>query len=63
MDDSVQLELFDLRPYTSEQPAAIESQEQLFEQTQQDVDYRQLELDLFPEQAQKIFLPFVRLAA
>lgn len=63
MDDSVQLELFDLRHYTSEQSAAIESQEQLFKQTRQDVEYIQLELDLFPEQSQKIFLPFVRLAA
>lgn len=61
-----QLELFDLRPYTSKQPkqsAVVCIEEKQFEEVSQSVKYEQLELDLFPEQSEPNHVEFVKLAA
>jgi hypothetical protein len=63
MGNHKQLELFDLRTYTSEQPAVIDSEEEQFEEVRQCVQYKQLELDLFPQQSYKTPKEQVRLAA
>jgi len=58
-----QLELFDLQPYTSKQPTAIDDEEEPFEEIQQCVEYKQLELDLFPQLSDKTPIELLRLAA
>ena len=63
MGNHKQLELFDLRAYTSEQPAAIDREEEQFEEVRQCIQYKQLELDLFPQQSYKTPKEQVRLAA
>ncbi len=63
MGNHKQLELFDLQPYTSEQPAAIDGEQERFEETRQGVEYKQLELDLFPQQSHQTPTELVRLAA
>ena len=63
MGNYEQLELFDLRAYTSEQPAAIDREEEQFEEVRQCIQYKQLELDLFPQQSYKTPKEQVRLAA
>ena len=59
-----QLELFDLRPYTSKLPdqaATIDVEEKQFEEVSQPVEYEQLELNLFPEQSDSSPVEFVKL--
>jgi hypothetical protein len=63
MGNHKQLELFDLRAYRSEQPAAIDCEEEQFEEVRQCIQYKQLELDLFPQQSYKTPKEQVRLAA
>src|SRR4028119_1894475 len=63
MESYKQLELFDLQPYTSKQPTAIDGEEELFEEIQQCVEYKQLELDLFPQLSDKTPIELLRLAA
>jgi len=63
MGNHKQLELFDLRAYTSEQPAVIDSEEEHFDDVRQCVQYEQLELDLFPQLSYKAHKTQVRLAA
>ncbi|MBE9129256.1 MULTISPECIES: hypothetical protein [unclassified Coleofasciculus] len=63
MGNHKQLELFDLRTYTSKQSAAIDREEKQFEEVRQCVQYKQLELDLFPQQSYKTLKEQVRLAA
>ncbi len=63
MDNYVQLELFDLGLYTSEQPTAIDGETEQFEEVPPCVEYEQLELDLFPQPSYVIPKMFVRLAA
>lgn len=53
MDNYVQLELFDLQSYTSEQPSVTEEVVELVEEIQQLSNYVQLELELFPQQFYK----------
>lgn len=62
MGNHRQLELFDLRPYTSKQPTAVDGDEEQLEEIRQCVEYEQLELDLFP-QSYKTPTELVRLAA
>ncbi|MBL1201937.1 MAG: hypothetical protein FWK04_23470 [Nostoc sp. GBBB01] len=63
MDNYVQLELFDLQSYTSEQPSLTEDVAELVEDFQQLSNYVQLELDLFAEQFYKTPLELFILAA
>jgi len=63
MENHKQLELFDLRAYTSEQPTAIDREEEQFEEVRQCIQYKQLELELFPQQSYKTPKEQVRLAA
>lgn len=63
MGNYEQLELFDLRAYTSEQPTASDGEEKPFEEIQQSIDCEQLELDLFPQQPYKTPRELMRLAA
>lgn len=63
MENYVQLELFDLGLYTSEQSTAIDGETQQFEEVLPCVEYEQLELDLFPQPSYVIPKMFVRLAA
>ncbi|MBN3880991.1 MULTISPECIES: hypothetical protein [unclassified Nostoc] len=63
MDNYVQLELFDLQPYTSEQPSVTEDVPELVEEIQQSSKYEQLELNLFPQQICITPLEFIKLAA
>ncbi len=53
MNNYVQLELFDLRSYTSEQSSVTEEVTELVEEIQQLSNYKQLELDLFRQQFYK----------
>ncbi|MEG4865464.1 MULTISPECIES: hypothetical protein [unclassified Microcoleus] len=63
MENYIQLELFDLRLYTSEQPTVADGEAEQFEEIQQCVEYEQLELDLFPQPSYVRPKTFVRLAA
>jgi hypothetical protein len=66
MGSYVQLELFDLGPYTSEQPSVTEDVGEWVEEIQQLLNYEQLELDLFPlfpQQSYKTPLELLILAA
>ena len=63
MESYKQLELFDLQPYTSKQPTAIDGEEELFEEIQECVEYKQLELNLFPQLSDETPTELVRLAA
>lgn len=63
MENYIQLELFDLRLYTSEQPTVVDGEAEPFEEIQPCVEYRQLELDLFPQISYVRPKTFVRLAA
>lgn len=63
MNDYEQLELFDLRPYTSEQVPVIEVEEQQVEEIFSSVEYEQLELDLFPQQPSVISILLTATAA
>jgi hypothetical protein len=63
MEKYVQLELFDLRIYTSQQPTVVDSKDEQFEEIQSCVKYKQLELDLFPQPSYETCKQLVRLAA
>ncbi|AFY46835.1 hypothetical protein Nos7524_0936 [Nostoc sp. PCC 7524] len=63
MENHKQLELFDLRSYTSNQPSLIHGQEQQIKETRSCIEYKQLELDLFPQKSHKNPKQFVRLVA
>ncbi|WP_066376955.1 hypothetical protein [Anabaena sp. CA = ATCC 33047] len=63
MENHKQLELFDLRPYTSNQPSLMNEQEQQVKETRSCNEYKQLELDLFPQKSHKNPKQFVRLVA
>ncbi len=58
-----QLELFDLQPYTSPQPTAMDSKKEQVEKIRQFIHCEQLELKLFPQQSYKTLSDLVRLAA
>ncbi|WP_199245408.1 hypothetical protein [[Phormidium] sp. ETS-05] len=57
-----QLELFDTRPYTSEQPIAIDKEEEPVTVTPQ-MEHKQLELNLFPQKSHNTPLEWLSLAA
>jgi len=63
MENYIQLELFDLRLYTSDQPTVADGEAEQFEEIQPCVEYEQLELDLFPQPPYVRRKTFVRLAA
>jgi hypothetical protein len=63
MDNYVQLELFDLRAYTSEQASATDGEEEQIEAVSPCVEYKQLELDLFPQTSYTIPIEVLKLAA
>ncbi|MDM9381628.1 hypothetical protein QUB80_13045 [Chlorogloeopsis sp. ULAP01] len=58
-----QLVLFDVELYTIEQVVPVNSKEFQVEEVQQCVEYKQLELDLFPQQPHQIPQELLRLAA
>ncbi|HAA30108.1 MAG TPA: hypothetical protein DCE56_23505 [Cyanobacteria bacterium UBA8553] len=62
MGNHEQLELFDLRPYTSKQLIAVNSEDEQLEETQQCIKYEQLKLDLFPEAPHEPHTEQVRMA-
>lgn len=57
------MELFDLQSYTSEKPIVTENVLELVEEIQQPSPYKQLELNLFPQQIYFIPLELMELAA
>ncbi|PHM08034.1 hypothetical protein [Nostoc sp. 'Peltigera malacea cyanobiont' DB3992] len=63
MDFYKQLELFDLRLYTSKHFTANDGEEKQFEEVPQPIEYEQLELDLFPELTCLIPIKLMKLAA
>lgn len=63
MVDHVQLELFDLHSYTSKQFSANEYQVEWVEKIQPLLQCKQLELELFPQQANEALLEFLVIAA
>jgi hypothetical protein len=58
-----QLELFDLRPYTSSQLADKGNEVLQIVRVRSQIEYEQLELDLFPQQSEKALTEFTKLAA
>jgi hypothetical protein len=64
-----QLELFDVRPYMTEQPIHTEQsvtvgiKEQQFNEVPLYVEYKQLELDLFSQSSNLIEIESMKLAA
>lgn len=63
MENHKQLELFDLRLYTSNQPSLINEQEEQVKETRSCIEYKQMELDLFPQKSHEIPQRLVRLVA
>ncbi len=63
MGNHKQLELFDLRLYTSKQPSVLNAREVQVRETRPCVEYKQLELDLFPHKSHENPKHLVRLLA
>ncbi|MDZ8026927.1 MAG: hypothetical protein RMX97_19850 [Nostoc sp. DedQUE11] len=63
MGNHKQLELFDLRLYTSKQPSVLDAREVQVKDTRPSVEYKQLELDLFPQKSHENHKHLVRLLA
>lgn len=62
MDTAIQLELFDLQPYTSENKI-IDVQGVTINQKKSEDDFRQLELNLLAEESNLILMPVDKLVA